>query len=969
MKNNSALLKQESSNPFKEFFETPNEDLIPTIQKSTILDLDSLQKKVFGEKDLELTALDKKINRSLSGKLKRKNSKFISEDEIKNTNIRESLKSMNLLSEENNNMLILRKMTNISQEQYDKMEKDYLNSGNNNNDILQNLHNHLNTVNCNFRNPNCYNSVGGINPLTYLIEVSFQMSQKRQKDMKEKFDLLRKYMCNYREINSDGNCYYRAVMFRYIEILILTENIPVFQNFIYDIIESFKSEEIQKRRVIRNNDIKPDLTFQILFLIINLLKSKKVKEAHQIFVKCISTCKKFDYCLILYFRYILYQYIKKNENKIYKKSFPIKIGNLLPQQYENEKGEFLFESFYENYLLKFFTDAEKIIIYLTPFVLGIEVNVIVYDIVDEEILQKFECEGESDIKTKDVISLLNNKNHYAIVYNDYDNKTYKKIYEFYQSNIKSVILMKSIAPRLLNYEMDDKISFEKDIIHQEENNANKNNENSNKMNQKEIKRLNINNNNFNNNKMKNNDMIENNNNKSNNNIIQNKKLIKQPNNIDNNTINIGNNNLNNNNINNIHGNINTNRINSNIPLNNIKNDNNNQNCMNKISNEQKENHNKINNDLIKNNHKNNNQNLNQIENHKDENNKNINEINQKMFEGKTIKKIFRNKDNNEIIKTDNVYKKNNIDINQIDNKMDLKINQNNNKDNIKDNQMNPQTNILIKKKNITKERKKTPEIIKTDKNLIKPENNNQKKLINNTKENKQNYAYIRCYICKENIKPNDENPYCKKCFKYKLVVKYYISIQNEQDPFTNIYFHLNYRIIYLEELIKLYNKSYDKSLDYEAIKSNIKEKKCIICPFENNTPLPCGCKNCKYCVHLAVFFNDYELKTSFLCPNKVKYDREKMFKLGKLLFKFKEFKIESSSVIKYFQIRLLKNCCFCGVNFGGNKFEKKLYDVNKDEYANKFLSTIKHYFCGECLKRIQHKEFKCKICQVYHKCE
>ena len=242
MQNKSEILKGEDWNPFKDFFETPNEDLIPTIQKSTILDLDSLQKKVFGEKDLELTALDKKINRSLSGKLKRKNSKFISEDEIKNTNIRESLKSMNLLSEENNNMLILRKMTNISQEQYDKMEKAYLNSGNNNNNILQNLYNHLNNVNCNFRNPNCYNSVGGINPLTYLIEVSFQMSHKRQKEMKEKFELLSKYMVNYREINSDGNCYYRAVMFRYIEILILTENIPVFQNFIHDIIESFKSE-------------------------------------------------------------------------------------------------------------------------------------------------------------------------------------------------------------------------------------------------------------------------------------------------------------------------------------------------------------------------------------------------------------------------------------------------------------------------------------------------------------------------------------------------------------------------------------------------------------------------------------------------------------------------------------------------------------------------------------------------------
>ena len=47
MKNNSALLKQESSNPFKEYFETPNEDLIPTIQKSTILDLDFITKKSF----------------------------------------------------------------------------------------------------------------------------------------------------------------------------------------------------------------------------------------------------------------------------------------------------------------------------------------------------------------------------------------------------------------------------------------------------------------------------------------------------------------------------------------------------------------------------------------------------------------------------------------------------------------------------------------------------------------------------------------------------------------------------------------------------------------------------------------------------------------------------------------------------------------------------------------------------------
>ena len=74
MQNKSEILKGEDWNPFKDFFETPNEDMIPTVQKSTILDLDSFQKEVLDNKDSELTALDKKINRSLSGKLKRKNS-------------------------------------------------------------------------------------------------------------------------------------------------------------------------------------------------------------------------------------------------------------------------------------------------------------------------------------------------------------------------------------------------------------------------------------------------------------------------------------------------------------------------------------------------------------------------------------------------------------------------------------------------------------------------------------------------------------------------------------------------------------------------------------------------------------------------------------------------------------------------------------------------------------------------------
>jgi len=170
-----------------------------------------------------------------------------------------------------------------------------------------------------------------------------------------------------------------------------------------------------------------------------------------------------------------------------------------------------------------------------------------------------------------------------------------------------------------------------------------------------------------------------------------------------------------------------------------------------------------------------------------------------------------------------------------------------------------------------------------------------------------------------------------ECFENNINIKW--------DTNNNKIESVKEKKIDLEEIIKLYNRSYDDSIDYGKILENIKEKKCILCPFKNTIPLPCSCDNCKYCVHLPTYFNNTELKTGFYCPNRVRYDREKMFKLGKLLL---EFNIDSSSVIKYFIIRLLNDCCLCGINFVDNKFEKKLYDANKDEYANKFLyvSTI-----------------------------
>ena len=299
--NHQSISIEEKPNQFKEYFENQEQNLIP-VQKSTVGNMDKFQEKILGKKDVEDTSLDIKVNSNLSGKFIRRNSKFLSSKEIISKDIRDSLKKIGVIEEKVDELLTIRNMPNITEEQFNKIQKEKIEGK-----VLDNLFQHLKNVNCNFKSTSCLNSVGGINPLTYLIESSFHMN--KEKEIREKYNLLGKYFYNYRNINGDGNCFYRAAMFRYIEILILTENIDMLKRFIYDLVQSFESEEIKNRRVIKNIDVKPDLTLKILFLILKFLKQKDIVTAHQLLVKCISTCKKFDYCLILYFRYILYKYI------------------------------------------------------------------------------------------------------------------------------------------------------------------------------------------------------------------------------------------------------------------------------------------------------------------------------------------------------------------------------------------------------------------------------------------------------------------------------------------------------------------------------------------------------------------------------------------------------------------------------------------------------------------------------------
>ena len=70
-------------------------------------------------------------------------------------------------------------------------------------------------------------NVGCIMHFAFLVESLFNNNIITIDEMNERYELLKKYIYNYRPIKGDGNCFYRATIFRYFEILILNKEIEL----------------------------------------------------------------------------------------------------------------------------------------------------------------------------------------------------------------------------------------------------------------------------------------------------------------------------------------------------------------------------------------------------------------------------------------------------------------------------------------------------------------------------------------------------------------------------------------------------------------------------------------------------------------------------------------------------------------------------------------------------------------------
>ena len=966
-----------SSEPIYNYFAT---DIIPDVNNQNN-DVNIPRTESNGERE---TAFESKI-KGISNK-----SFIFSGKNI--PRIRESLKNSTIFDNTNAQNITVRELPKISQNNYDNWESSIID-----NESLVKLYNDLMKINCNYRSIESNNSLGGLTPLTYLIETSFSMSTKRAKEMNDKYNMLKKYIYNYRTINGDGNCFYRAVMFRYLEILVLNNQIEYLQNLAYDVYKSFNSEELKSRLMIGKINLKPDLTFKLLILIIDILRKGNILLAHNVLVRSFSVCRKFDYAIIFYFRYILYDFIKKSEEKTYIKSFPIQIGNLLPSQYETEEGKFLYESFYHNYLLKFYTDAEKIVIYLTPFVLGISLNVLIFDASDDEILQNFKWEEGNGLNLTDEINLLNRKNHYEIVYTKNDNEKFKNIFENYENNKKSVIL--SNVDKYLK-DNEDNNSFQAmqgsfDIKEQQINNpktmiCKRNDLSKNIPNNIQIKNNNINE--INKTIINNNDPRKNNitnGNKNNNNFVQknrlndlnpNVKIIK-------NARIINNNNINDKNYNNI-----------NIPnskaINGIKNNNN----SNNISKPNNMMNNNLNNGIMKGMNNNDNQahtsntannvqkytigpniqDYSQLEKagqHIPLNNyQNINEIdnplNKNQGKDKKLVDIQNQPAGYEVNNHQTSYKQNmkKTNLNNVQNN-------NNPLNNIKNNQNNVQNNnqIPIQKQDMNVLPNKKMEVI----GLNTPGNipiSKKSSPTQNIKKEKQNIYF--CRKCK--IQINNNLSLCRNCFKkeiFKEVYSSYINGLNQQiipeeviDGYITLINSKNEKMVLnLDKALVEYNKNFpDEKFSREDIVLEYKKKICIACLTNIKTSsfieLPCKCRICSK-EHLNQYFSYYNnYSQKFYCRCKKEYDVHMMFKIGTI----KELNIKIFQVIGYYFQRQLDNCCcICKVTGKPVGRSNSIISLENND-NNTFLHSLFHYFCANCCKLYQNTEFDCQICQMKH---
>lgn len=94
----------------------------------------------------------------------------------------------------------------------------------------------------------------------------------------------------WRMVLGDGNCFYRAFMFSYLEVYILSKNIFELKKFVYDF---YKKMDCKFKR--KNISINKFNILAIFNIIIDYLERGEMKAAYEVFIKSYHLYENFDF--------------------------------------------------------------------------------------------------------------------------------------------------------------------------------------------------------------------------------------------------------------------------------------------------------------------------------------------------------------------------------------------------------------------------------------------------------------------------------------------------------------------------------------------------------------------------------------------------------------------------------------------------------------------------------------------------
>ena len=276
----------------------------------------------------------------------------------------------------------------------------------------------------NFR-PKCNDkAIGSISSLDFLVETTFNCSPNHYDIMIEDREKLKSYIYKFRSVLGDGDCFYRGFIFSFLENIILTNNIMLMK----ELLILFHEKINPKNDLIKDKDyllILHQMNFEIvtsiLYILINQMESD-IEKAYKSLLKVFLYCPDFDFGIIYFTRYLIYEFITANEDKIYSREFQLEVGCLLPEDYiidKGDKNDYLFEDYFSLQLMQTKTFAEKIVLYIAPFVFNTNMNILIYDFgingASSSIQEKLFL-SDNDTSSQIQINLIFRKSHYDIYY-------------------------------------------------------------------------------------------------------------------------------------------------------------------------------------------------------------------------------------------------------------------------------------------------------------------------------------------------------------------------------------------------------------------------------------------------------------------------------------------------------------------------------------------------------------------------